>query len=249
MHYDGGKGKCFQRIINLMPPHRVYIEAFLGGGAVLRNKRPAERTIGIDLDPRVIASWRKMDDQNVELHCGDAREFLAGFRFSGGELVYADPPYLPVTRRRPICYRHDFDTADHISLLDLLRSLGCLVVLSGYPSPLYDESLKGWWRVDFLGTSHIGRRAESVWLNYEPPTDLHDYRFVGDTFRHRERLRRKMWRWEDRLARMPALEREALLRALNERFGRSTSAASTSQRPSESYGLYVGAKSGAADRS
>jgi site-specific DNA-adenine methylase len=32
MKYAGGKGGIYQKYINLMPPHEVYIEAFLGGG-------------------------------------------------------------------------------------------------------------------------------------------------------------------------------------------------------------------------
>src|SRR5216684_1286815 len=59
MAYPGGKNGAgvYQRIISLMPPHRVYIEPFLGGGAVWRLKLPAAVNIGLDLDPRVIAAW------------------------------------------------------------------------------------------------------------------------------------------------------------------------------------------------
>ena len=52
--YPGGKGGVFQRLINLMPSHEVYIETHLGGGAIMRNKRPALRNIGIEIDPKVI---------------------------------------------------------------------------------------------------------------------------------------------------------------------------------------------------
>jgi DNA adenine methylase len=60
MAYPGGKNGSgvFQTIINLMPPHPVYIEAFLGGGAILRLKRPAALSIGLDLDSAVIARMR-----------------------------------------------------------------------------------------------------------------------------------------------------------------------------------------------
>ena len=56
MTYPGGKNGAgvFQTIINRMPPHRVYIEPFVGGAAILRLKRPAELSIAADLDRDVI---------------------------------------------------------------------------------------------------------------------------------------------------------------------------------------------------
>lgn len=56
MNYPGGKnGKgVYQTIINLMPPHEVYIEPFLGSGAILRKKRPAPVNIGMDLDETAV---------------------------------------------------------------------------------------------------------------------------------------------------------------------------------------------------
>ena len=56
MTYPGGKSGAgvYQRIINLIPPHRVYIEPFLGGAAILRHKRPADVSIAIDADARAL---------------------------------------------------------------------------------------------------------------------------------------------------------------------------------------------------
>ncbi len=58
--YPGGKSGAgvYQQLINRMPPHDTYIETHLGGGAILRRKRPARLNIGLDLDPEVIAHWR-----------------------------------------------------------------------------------------------------------------------------------------------------------------------------------------------
>jgi site-specific DNA-adenine methylase len=164
MRYPGGKGRAFQRIINLMPPHRVYIETHLGGGAVLRNKRRAERTIGIDRDPKVVAAWRARAGDDLELHEGDAADFLRRYQFGGGELVYCDPPYLPSTRRRSRCYRYDYDEAAHIQLLAELRRVPCSVMLSGYPSRLYDTELADWRRVEITIATQAGRRDECIWL-------------------------------------------------------------------------------------
>jgi DNA adenine methylase len=215
MRYPGGKGRCYQQIINVMPPHRIYIEAFLGGGSVLRHKRPAQRSIGIDIDPAVIERWRDEPSLVAELRCGDACDFLGSFDYSGDELVYADPPYLPRTRRRMRCYRHDFADCDHDRLLVTLKSLPCPVILSGYPSTTYDEALEGWSRVHLQGTSHTGSRAEVLWLNFTPNGELHDYRYLGQTFRDRQRVRRMTARWRRRLQAMPPAERRALLEALN----------------------------------
>ena len=52
--YPGGKGSVYQKIINLIPPHRVYIETHLGAGAVMANKRPARLNVGIDLNEAVL---------------------------------------------------------------------------------------------------------------------------------------------------------------------------------------------------
>lgn len=45
--YPGGKSGTgtYQTIINLQPPHRVFISALLGHCGIMRNKRPAERQV------------------------------------------------------------------------------------------------------------------------------------------------------------------------------------------------------------
>lgn len=107
--------------------------------------------------------------------------------------------------------------ADHVDLLNVLRGLKCRVMISGYWSDLYAGELSGWSTSTFQTTVRSGATAEEwVWFNYPVPVELHDYRFLGGGFRDRERIKRKVKRWRDRLARMPVLERQALLRAMEE---------------------------------
>ena len=76
MHYPGGKGKSFQHIINVLPPHDTYIETHLGGGAVLRHKAPARTTIAVEIDPVVIDRWRAESPGLASYVEADANAFL-----------------------------------------------------------------------------------------------------------------------------------------------------------------------------
>tara|TARA_R110002020_G_scaffold80434_3_gene200688 strand:- start:927 stop:1661 length:735 start_codon:yes stop_codon:yes gene_type:complete len=46
----GGKSKLKKKIVSLMPKHKTYVEAFVGGGHVLFEKKPAEINIINDKD-------------------------------------------------------------------------------------------------------------------------------------------------------------------------------------------------------
>lgn len=275
--YPGGKGSVYQKLINLMPPHETYIEAFLGGGAVMRWKRPAALNIGVDLDLDVIVEWQQWsaaasadpaataaavqsgdsrrrspepsnlatlpakslkgatadpavknagvrsrfssvaisdDGARFEFMRRDAIAWLRDFRFAGNELVYCDPPYLHETRCRADLYSHELSKEQHAELLLVLLKLPCLVMVSGYPSDMYSLALRRWNTLQYQAMTRRGLATEQIWFNFPAPTELHDYRYLGNDKRERERIRRKQQRWTARLARMDRLERQALLAAI-----------------------------------
>lgn len=220
MGFPGGKGKTYPHVINLMPRHRVYIETHLGSGAVMRHKRPAERNIGIDTDDRVIARWGQSAEAypGLELYCTKAETFLTRYPFSGEELIYVDPPYHPATRRRRRVYRHEYSEADHGDLLKLLVSLPCKVIVSGYSNSMYEHALGQWRTQVFRAKTHTDVRLETLWLNFEPPTDLHDTRYLGGDFRERERTKRRLGRLQQKLLRMEPKERAAIAKWLYQTF-------------------------------
>lgn len=105
----------------------------------MRNKLPAERNIGVDIDSKVIEQWRNTEPCLCELINDDVLSFLRSFPFNGNELIYVDPPYVHSTRKRSRIYRHEYTDKDHQQLLEKLLSLPCNVMISGYDNPLYAE--------------------------------------------------------------------------------------------------------------
>ena len=215
MNYPGGKGLSFQKFINCMPPHEIYIESHLGGGSVMRNKLPAKRNIGIEINQNVINKWYETEHIDFELIHGDAIDYLRNYSFLGKELLYCDPPYLRETRRsKKKIYKYEYTTDQHVELLELVKSLSCMVMISGYHSELYNQLLKNWHMHSFESTIRRKTSTEVVWMNYAPPSELHDYRYLGDNFRERERLKNIATRWTKRLRSMPRLEQQALFHAI-----------------------------------
>ncbi len=86
-------------------------------------------------------------------------------------LHFVDPPYMPETRDRPSrkTYRHEMTAEQHAELLEAVDGLAGMVVLCGYPSPLYDTRLASWARHTTSARISAARgtstRTEVVWLN------------------------------------------------------------------------------------
>jgi len=215
--YPGGKqgAGTFQRIINLIPPHKFYIEPFLGGGAIMRLKRPAGSSIGIDIADDVAGRFPVDSVPGLTVICCDGIRWLEERLWIGNEFVYADPPYVQSTLLSRGLYSHMLTDDDHVRLLKVLRRLPCPVMLSGYDSQLYLSRMGDWQTVRFRVITRGGILAtETLWMNYRSPTVLHDYAFLGKDFTDRQRIKRKLARWARRLHSLPALERQAVLSAL-----------------------------------
>jgi DNA adenine methylase len=261
MNYPGGKNKpgVFHQIINLIPPHEVYIELFAGSAAVLRMKRLASVSYAIDIDPDAIAQLGEFaaaitqasallpngrpaversrstpkasvdpvgtntvarSQPRIHLLVADAIDWLTTHRLDAHTFIYCDPPYLASSRRQPKrdLYTHEFKSeAQLLSLLRLLKHTRANVIISGYPSKLYSRELAGWRLHTFTTTTRGASPAtECLWMNYPPPRELHDYRYLGDDHRARLDFRRMRERWRRKLEGMPDYKRFALLAALRD---------------------------------
>lgn len=109
--------------------------------------------------------------RGVQIENRPAVKLIERFNFPN-VLVYADPPYLMETRYGEQ-YRVEMTKQDHLDLLEcLLRHKGP-VLLSGYYSDLYGETLKDWYMETTICRNQRADAAkECLWMNFEPPAQL-----------------------------------------------------------------------------
>lgn len=252
VRWHGGKWRLAPWIIEHMPPHRVYVEPFGGGGSVLLRKPRAYAEIWNDLDGDIVNLFRALRSERAPelLHALELTPFArdefveayeptdcpierarrmiirsfmgfgsnghnraTGFRAdssrsgttpahdwrnypkalrmvidrlsgvtienrdartvmaahdSPATLHYVDPPYVFETRSDlSKDYAHELTDADHGDLLRFLTTLKGRVILSGYPSTMYDSALPGWRRIEKQAFADgAAKRTEVLWLNF-----------------------------------------------------------------------------------
>ena len=205
--YFGGKeaSGTWQKIINEVRPHDVFVSPFLGNCALARHIRKAKKMIGIDLDPQVIQAWREMAFDGsprdwIGLIQGNGIDMLSQLpaMFTGERLfVYCDPPYRISSRSQPVArYLCEMTDEDHErflrEIISLSRCPNVDVLISHYPDPVYDQTLKDWRKVSFQSKTRRGMATENLYANYEHTTgELHDYRYIGDNKDERYNLKHR----------------------------------------------------------
>jgi len=113
--------------------------------------------------------------RGVVIEHDDAAKVMARFD-APDTLHYVDPPYPMSTRHTGAkwggcraCYGHELSDSDHEDLAATLRGLEGMVIVSSYPSELYDELYQGWARLtcESLASGSKGavKRTEVIYLS------------------------------------------------------------------------------------
>ena len=237
--YPGGKGVdgLYQWIISKMPTHAVYVEPFAGRGAIARRKPPALYLILLDLDSRVIDWWARLRWPGTRAVLADGIRWLRrhGRDLQADTLVYCDPPYPRTTRTKKRIYRFEMTDRAHLRFLEGALNASCPLMVSSYPSAMYDDALGSWHRFTHRAITRGGvERTEVLWTNFDPaavsPALASAYHALGKNFRERERVARKIKRWTSRLLAAPPIERRALVLAIYDAVGASIAASGGGDR-------------------
>jgi DNA adenine methylase len=129
------------------------------------------------LAARIPAAARRL--AGVSIECAPATQVIRRLATAPDCLIYADPPYDPaVLRHRDRRagshngYRWLLDADGHRELAEVLSAVPGTVMVSAYPSPLYEQLYAGWHRIEWTmskpSANRRGRSARAVevlWCN------------------------------------------------------------------------------------
>lgn len=165
---------------------RTVIRSFMGfaSAACTLSRRPTKRTRGITSltgfrgnsnrsGTTPAHDWANYPDnlyaiinrlQGVVIENRDALQVMAQHD-SLQTLHYLDPPYLPECRDAGDDYVHEMTVEEHEKLGRFVSNLKGMVIISGYPSNLYDDMYSGWTRVEKNSLADGARkRIEVLWM-------------------------------------------------------------------------------------
>ncbi|WP_367347559.1 DNA adenine methylase [Sphingobium yanoikuyae] len=155
-----------------------------GTGGARMDRPTGFRTDGVTATTNVAGEWADLPEalqaivdrmRGVNIEQRPAIELIQRFNCENA-LIYLDPPYLPATRstksRKPgeryHTYAFEMIEDDHLELLAACRDSKAMIIISGYPDPMYDEALPGWTRRQIAARAHRNSpRTECLWIN--PP--------------------------------------------------------------------------------
>lgn len=154
---------------------RLIVRSFMGFGSNGHNRSTGFRSNSNRSGTTPAHDWVNYPDslravverlQGVVVLNRDACEVMAGHD-GPDTLHYVDPPYVFETRADlSKDYAHELTDSDHETLLDFLTGMQGMVMLSGYPSDMYDRALPGWQRITRAALADGAReRTEVVWMN------------------------------------------------------------------------------------
>ena len=106
--------------------------------------------------------------KQVQIEHDDAFKVIR--RFDSHEtLFYLDPPYVHSTRYHSSDnkgYSHEMEDDAHRRLAEMVKALDGMVIISGYPSALYDELFVGWTCISRESMDVNGKaQTECLWLS------------------------------------------------------------------------------------
>jgi DNA adenine methylase len=158
---------------NIERARRMIVRCFMGFGSNAHTTKTGFRSNSNKSGTTPAHDWKNYPmgfSQIIERLRGvvienrDAKQVMSAHD-SDNTLHYVDPPYVSSTRDKGNDYNFEMTDQDHIDLAKFLSTLQGGVIVSGYPSSLYNEIYSEWERIDKDSFADgAKKRIECLWL-------------------------------------------------------------------------------------
>ena len=219
MPYIGNKNidGVKQKITSLIPQFTTFIEGFAGGAGIAKSIYTGDKNIILIEKNNIQVNVLKKELPRAIVICDCIISYLSEFKFiiNPNAVIFLDPPYLFETRHNnTIYYDYELQYSDHVQLLMSLLQLPCNVIIIHPVHYLYDKMLFSWNYKNVTIRYHRKNSLEKIYYNFPYHIARNDYTGQGKNNIDRQRLKRKTFRFVQKLKKMPELERMILLDAL-----------------------------------
>jgi 3'-phosphoadenosine 5'-phosphosulfate sulfotransferase (PAPS reductase)/FAD synthetase/16S rRNA G966 N2-methylase RsmD len=220
MQYPGKKANTgiVQFLINNTPFHTRYFELFAGTGHLYFSKLPAAESLLCDMNADQVAYLISNNRSNNTLILQtNALHLIDTTDFTRSDFLYLDPPYPFLSRRAGRkYYRHEMTDDDHVQLLTAVRTMDANIMISTRQNELYELHLSDWRKKSFSTMDRAGKVEEIIYMNYQDPELLHQYDYLGNGYIDRQRVKRKIQRFTNKLAELPTYEKHLFIQQMIE---------------------------------
>lgn len=133
------------------------------------------------------------------------------------KLIFLDPPYIHASRpNNTNIYEFEMSDLQHLKLFQSIIAANVKIILIHPKGYLYDELINLGWRYKEVSIRYHNKTSiERIYMNYEVPSNLLTYQFLGFNFTDRQRIKRKCIRFSQKLLLLPVLERLAIIEYIN----------------------------------
>jgi DNA adenine methylase len=97
--YYGGKQQLAKTIVGLIPPHRIYCEPFMGGGAIFFAKPPSSVEVINDCNGEIINFYEVMQRDFTALEKEVTISLHSWKQYHQAEVIYANPELFDRVKR------------------------------------------------------------------------------------------------------------------------------------------------------
>lgn len=168
--YYGGKLNLLKEILPLIPKHKIYTEAFFGGGAVFFAKKPSEVEVINDTNAMVINFYKVCKTNFEKLKAKVEASLFARTTYTVAWTIYRLP--------------HLFNSLQHAWAFFIATNMGFSCQIGSWGYDKYGKRVKAFQNKKLIFNQDIAKRLEGVQIENNDALKVISSRDAVDAFHY-----------------------------------------------------------------